>query len=277
LSVLASPHTVDAPLPAFSPEEIAACVRRVREHVHIVADSTGRTLGLVSGPRPTGNVVGTLPPLYPEWLGGRTFCEAHGVRFPYVAGEMANGIATTQMVIAMARAQMLGFFGAGGLGFAQVEQAVGELAGTLAGTPNWGVNLIHSPSEPELEYRVAKLLLRHGVPCVSASAFLGLTPAVVLCSAAGLTRDADGQITRRTRLFAKISRPEVAERFLFRRLHPTCCDYWWSGESSALRRPNWPHGCRLRRTSRSSPTVAGTPTIGRLARCSPASCSCATH
>jgi trans-AT polyketide synthase/acyltransferase/oxidoreductase domain-containing protein len=214
LSVLASPHTVDAPLPAFSPEEIAACVRRVREHVHIVADSTGRTLGLVSGPRPTGNVVGTLPPLYPEWLGGRTFCEAHGVRFPYVAGEMANGIATTQMVIAMARAQMLGFFGAGGLGFAQVEQAVGELAGTLAGTPNWGVNLIHSPSEPELEYRVAKLLLRHGVPCVSASAFLGLTPAVVLCSAAGLTRDADGQITRRTRLFAKISRPEVAERFL---------------------------------------------------------------
>ena len=35
-----------------------------------------------------------LPPLYPEWLGGRSFTEAHGLRFPYVAGAMANGIAT---------------------------------------------------------------------------------------------------------------------------------------------------------------------------------------
>lgn len=179
-----------------------------------MADSAGTRLGLVMGPRPAGEVIGTLPPLYPEWLGGRTFCEAHGVRFPYVAGEMANGIATTRMVAAMARAEMLGFFGAGGLGFPEVERAVRELAAELGDRPNWGVNLIHSPSEPELEYGVAGLLLRHAVPCVSASAFMGLTPAVVLCSAAGLSRGADGQIVRRTRLFAKVSRPEVAEQFL---------------------------------------------------------------
>ncbi|TKA01726.1 PfaD family polyunsaturated fatty acid/polyketide biosynthesis protein [Actinacidiphila oryziradicis] len=214
MSVLACPDAVVTPPPVFSSEEIAACARQIREHVHIVADSTGQELGLVVGHRPAGEVAGTLPPLYPEWLGGRSFCEAHGVRFPYVAGEMANGIATTRMVIAMARAEMLGFFGAGGLGFPEVERAVQELATELAGTANWGVNLIHSPSEPELEYRVAELLLRHGVPCISASAFMDLTPAVVLCSAAGLSRDADGRIVRRTRLFAKVSRPEVAEKFL---------------------------------------------------------------
>lgn len=214
LSALACPDEGVTASPTFAPERIEACVRLVRHHAHIVADPTGRELGLVMGPRPAVGLVGTLPPLYPEWLGGRTFCEAHGVRFPYVAGEMANGIATTRMVVAMARAEMLGFFGAGGLGFPEVERAVQELAAELAGMPNWGVNLIHSPSEPGLEHRVAKLLLHHAVPCVSVSAYMELTPAVVLCSAAGLRRGPDGRIERRTRVFAKVSRPEVAAHFL---------------------------------------------------------------
>ncbi|MEV0035304.1 PfaD family polyunsaturated fatty acid/polyketide biosynthesis protein [Streptomyces sp. NPDC050804] len=214
MSVSAHPGSVVTSAPGFTSEDIATCVRRIREQLHIVADSTGRELGLVVGRWPTGEVVGTLPPLYPEWLGERSFCEAHGVRFPYVAGEMANGIATTRMVTAMARSEMLGFFGAGGLGFPEVERAVRELAIELAGRSNWGVNLIHSPSEPELEYRVARLLLRHSVPCISASAFMGLTPAVVLCSASGLSQDPDGQIVRRTRLFAKVSQPQVAAAFL---------------------------------------------------------------
>lgn len=214
MSLPACPDDADAPSPVFSPDAIAARARRIREHVHIVTDPTGRDLGLVVGPRPPGPVVGTLPPMYPEWLGGRTFCEAHGVRFPYVAGEMANGIATTRMVAEMARAQMLGFFGAAGLALPAVEHAVRELAAELAGRSNWGVNLIHSPAEPELEHRVAALLVRQRVPCVSASAFMELTPAVVLCSARGLRRGPDGRIMRERRLFAKVSRPEVAERFL---------------------------------------------------------------
>ncbi|WP_326696265.1 PfaD family polyunsaturated fatty acid/polyketide biosynthesis protein [Streptomyces sp. NBC_01754] len=214
MSVLACPEGSVTTAPAFSPEQIAVCARQIRDHAHIVAGPTDGELGVVTGARPVGDVVGTLPPLYPEWLGGRTFCEAHGVRFPYVAGEMANGIATTRMVAAMARAEMLGFFGAGGLGYPEVERAVRALAAELAGLPNWGVNLIHSPGEPAAEYRVAKLLLEHRVPCVSVSAYMDLTPAVVLCSAAGLRRGPDGRIVRRTRIFAKVSRPEVATRFL---------------------------------------------------------------
>lgn len=138
MSVVARPGAVVTSAPVFAAEDIAACVRRIREQLHIVADSTGRELGLAVGHRPAGEVVGTLPPLYPEWLGERSFCAAHGVRFPYVAGEMANGIATTRMVTAMARAEMLGFFGAGGLGLPEAERAVEELATELAGRSNWG-------------------------------------------------------------------------------------------------------------------------------------------
>ena len=57
-------------------------------------------------------LLGILPPVYPEWLGDRTFLEDHGLRFPYMTGAMANGIATTRLVIEVARAGMLGFFGA---------------------------------------------------------------------------------------------------------------------------------------------------------------------
>jgi hypothetical protein len=105
-------------------------------------------LGLARGGEVTtsdagdGLLVGTLPPLYPEWLGDRAFGEAHRVRFPYIAGEMARGIATTRMVIAMARAEMLSMFGAAGLDLGSIEGAVDELIGALGSRYPWGVNLI---------------------------------------------------------------------------------------------------------------------------------------
>ena len=76
-------------------------------------------------------VLASLPAIYPEWLGDRSFCEVHGLRFPYVAGEMANGIATTAMCIAAAKAGFRGCFGAGGLGFARGEEAVNQLVAEL--------------------------------------------------------------------------------------------------------------------------------------------------
>jgi trans-AT polyketide synthase, acyltransferase and oxidoreductase domains len=206
--------------PAFDPRQIAAYLQQVREPLHIVSGGPGPGLGVAPGggivAAAAGDfqLVGLLPPLYPEWLGDRAFCEAHGVRFPYVAGEMANGIATTRMVIALARAEMLGFFGAAGLALESVERAVHELAGVLGGRPGWGVNLIHSPAEPGLEERVADLLLRRGVRRISASAFMEITPALARCAAAGLTLDPGGRIVRPVHVFAKVSRPEVAEKFM---------------------------------------------------------------
>jgi PfaD family protein len=126
---------------------------------------------------------------------------------------MANGIATVASVVAMASARMLGFFGAAGLALPAVERAVAELGRDLRGHDNWGVNLIHVPGAPTYEERLVDLLLGAAVPKVSASAFMDLTPAVVRCAVAGL-RSEGGGISRARHLFAKVSRPEVAAKFL---------------------------------------------------------------
>ncbi|RKT54501.1 PfaD family polyunsaturated fatty acid/polyketide biosynthesis protein [Saccharothrix australiensis] len=198
----------------FDEAGIVAAVGRVRERAHLVVldGRVGVALDDGGGPPPGGHV-GTLPPLYPEWLGDRSFCQAHGVRFPYVVGEMANGIATTGMVAAAARAGLLGFFGAAGLPVAAVDRALDELAATPGEHAPWGVNLIRSPHEPATENRVADLLLRRGVRRVSVSAFTEPSLAVVRCAATGLRRGPHG-VHRRVRLFPKVSHPVVAERFM---------------------------------------------------------------
>jgi PfaD family protein len=207
---------------AFDGSEIIEVIQRVRDSVGIVRD--GVRLGvLAGGPLPPAaaagdapgcRLVGVLPALYPEWLGDRSFGEAHRVRFPYVVGEMANGLTTTRMVIEAARAGFLAFFGAAGLDPDRIEAAVLELDRALGDRAGWGSNLIHSPHEPALEDAAVEIYLRHGVRRVSASAYLALTPPVVRYAAAGLSRDARGRIRRRNHLFAKISRPETARLFL---------------------------------------------------------------
>ena len=128
---------------------------------------------------------------------------------------MANGIATTQMVTALARVGMLGFFGAAGLSLGRVEAAISELQQQLDPTAlPWGVNLIHSPAEPAHEEAVAELLIARGVRCVEASAYMALTPAIVRYAATGLRRDPSGGIVRQHRVLGKVSREEVARRFL---------------------------------------------------------------
>ncbi|WP_459546295.1 PfaD family polyunsaturated fatty acid/polyketide biosynthesis protein [Nocardia sp. X0981] len=199
-----------ASVPAITLDQV---VRRIREHVHVVAEPTGG-ITAVTGEPEGHRVLATLPPLYPEWLGDRSFNERHGTRFPYVAGEMANGIATAELVVAMGKADMLGFFGAAGLPLPRVEQAITTIRAALGSRTNWGVNLIHAPQHPEWEQGMADLLIRENVPTVSASAFMDLTPPVVQLATSGLRRAGDGRIVRPRQVFAKVSRPEVAEKFL---------------------------------------------------------------
>ncbi|MDF2725642.1 MAG: Enoyl-[acyl-carrier-protein] reductase [Paenibacillus sp.] len=158
-------------------------------------------------------VLAVLPPQYPEWLGDRSFQETYNVKFSYIAGEMANGIATEEMVIQMAKHRMLGFFGAAGLPAHRVEQAIDTISAAVPDR-SWGVNLIHSPNEPHMESKLVDLYIRRQVRCVSASAFMSITPAIVAYAAKGLTQDANGTIHRKHHLFAKISQPELARKFM---------------------------------------------------------------
>jgi len=206
---------------ALDGDALVAAIARFREPTHVIREVRSGRVGIGQAGEVAAELSGdyvllaTLPALYPEWLGNRSFGEVHGVRFPYVAGAMANGIATAEMVIAMARAGMLGFFGAAGLAPEQVEKAIDEIQRAVTeGQGSWGCNLIHSPNEPEIETAVADLYLRRGVGRVSASAYMALTPAIVRYAASGLTRDASGRVIRANRVVAKISRPEVARRFI---------------------------------------------------------------
>ncbi|MDP3541310.1 MAG: PfaD family polyunsaturated fatty acid/polyketide biosynthesis protein [Elusimicrobiota bacterium] len=155
----------------------------------------------------------TAPALLPESLGDPAFLREHGVRYAYATGAMANGIASEALVEAGAKAGLLSFFGAAGLPPARVEAAIDRLEKSLGARPR-GFNLIHSPSETDLENAVCDLYLRRGVRLVEASAFMGLTPAIVRYRLHGIARGADGRVSAPNKVVAKVSRVEVAAKFL---------------------------------------------------------------
>ncbi len=148
----------------------------------------------------------------PENLGDPSFRRDHGLRYAYVTGAMANGIASVEIVEAMARAGMLGFFGAAGLPLERVEAAITRLQASVGDLPH-GFNLIHSPNEPDLEAALADLYLRRGVRLVEASAYLDLTLPIVRYRLAGIHRGPDGAVVALNRVVAKVSRVEVASKF----------------------------------------------------------------
>jgi PfaD family protein len=153
-----------------------------------------------------------LPPCRPEDLGDKGFCRDHGLRYPYVAGAMANGIGSADVVEAMSRAGMVGFFGAAGLAPPVVEAAIDRVSRNLGGQP-WGFNLIHSPNEHKLESAIVDLYIRKGVRLVEASAYLDLTLPVVRYRLHGIHADPAGNVVTPNRVIAKVSRVEVASKF----------------------------------------------------------------
>ncbi|WP_028774440.1 eicosapentaenoate synthase subunit PfaD [Shewanella waksmanii] len=153
------------------------------------------------------------PALGTESLGDSNFRRVHGVKYAYYAGAMANGISSEELVIALGKAGILCSFGAAGLIPSRVEAAINRIQAALPNGP-YMFNLIHSPSEPALERGSVELFLKHKVRTVEASAFLGLTPQIVYYRAAGLSRDAQGNIVIANKVIAKVSRTEVAEKFM---------------------------------------------------------------
>ncbi|MDF1661310.1 MAG: PfaD family polyunsaturated fatty acid/polyketide biosynthesis protein [Planctomycetota bacterium] len=171
------------------------------------------TLGLADGSDDSSYpLLGYAPALTLQNLGSSEFCDEHGLDFPYVAGAMANGIASVELVEAVGKAGMLGFFGSAGLSPERVEDSLKRLKASLGDRP-FGANLIHSPNEPDLEDRIVDLYLKHELRLVSASAYMGLTLPVVRYRVTGIHRNADGEIVAPNKIVAKVSRVEVATQF----------------------------------------------------------------
>ncbi|MCC7367456.1 MAG: PfaD family polyunsaturated fatty acid/polyketide biosynthesis protein [Chloroflexi bacterium] len=162
----------------------------------------------------TDELLAWAPALPPERLGHPAFARTHGVRYAYAVGEMANGIASEAMVAAAARARLLAFFGAGGLEPGRVEQAIHRIKELVGPDAPVGFSLLHDVHDLLGSQKVVDLYLQHGIHCVNASAFITLTAPVVQYRVTGLHQRPDGEIVVPNRMFAKISRAEVARRFL---------------------------------------------------------------
>ncbi|MEH1965739.1 PfaD family polyunsaturated fatty acid/polyketide biosynthesis protein [Nostoc sp.] len=154
-----------------------------------------------------------VPPLSIRQLGDPTFLSFHGVKYAYATGAMAQGIASEELVIALGKEKILSSFGAGGLSPARVEAAINRIQQALPQGP-YAFNLLHSPSEPAIERGVVDLYLKYQVRTIEASAFLDLTDNIVYYRAAGLSLNAANQIEIKNKIIAKISRREVATKFL---------------------------------------------------------------
>ncbi|WP_186163232.1 ACP S-malonyltransferase [Burkholderia gladioli] len=169
-----------------------------------------RSASPASAPAPAAGGRAAVPQIHATSLGSAAFRADYKLKYAYVGGAMVHGIASVAMVVRMARAGMLAFFGTGGLRPADVERAILEIRAALGPDATFGMNLLNGSRE---EAMVA-LLLEHGVRNVEASAYMQVSPGLVLYRLRGLQAGSDGRPVARNRIMAKLSRPEVAAGFL---------------------------------------------------------------
>jgi trans-AT polyketide synthase/acyltransferase/oxidoreductase domain-containing protein len=209
----------------LQPAEAAleASLAQVGQPLYVVQTANGKLAVSHYGTMQWGNyeaersdgqpLIAFAPPLRPRDLGAASFKQDLGLRYAYLVGAMANGITSVEMVSAAGRAGMLGFFGAGGLSLDQINAAIDQLQAIPADFP-YGFNLIHSPNNPRLEMETVALYLQKQIRLVSASAYLGLTLPLVYYRVKGIHQTDDGRIICPNHVVAKVSRMEVASKFL---------------------------------------------------------------
>ncbi|MFJ8544185.1 ACP S-malonyltransferase [Streptomyces sp. NPDC093586] len=177
-----------------------------------VAPPVSRSVGGAGSPEPMAREH-PLVRFDAERLGSAEFRRDYGIRYAYLAGSMYQGISSTDLVLRMGRAGLLGFFGSGGLRTEEVDAALRLLARESGPDRRYGANLLHTPDDPAREEQLADLLLRHEVRFVEAAGFARITPALVRLRFSGAHRDRQGRPVAGRHVVAKVSRPEVAEAF----------------------------------------------------------------
>jgi trans-AT polyketide synthase/acyltransferase/oxidoreductase domain-containing protein len=157
---------------------------------------------------------GWVPALQPESLGSAAFRAEYGIRYAYLAGAMYRGIASVPLVVRMARAGLMGFFGAGGLSTDEVDGAIRAIRAELGPDGRFGLNLLAAPDNPAAERQAVDLYLRHDIRFVEAASYTAVTPELVRFRFSGAYRDSRGVARAPRHVLAKVSRPEVAAAFM---------------------------------------------------------------
>ncbi|MBC5794883.1 PfaD family polyunsaturated fatty acid/polyketide biosynthesis protein [Sphaerospermopsis sp. LEGE 00249] len=205
---------------SFDAEQIKLKLRNLAKPCYIVRNegiigitNEGNLSHVNNGKTAQMEMLMAVPPLAIQQLGDTSFLDFYGVKYAYMTGAMAQGIASEEMVIALGKQRILSVFGAGGLSPSRVESAINKIQQALNQKP-YAFNLLHSPSEPAIERLSINLYLKHQVRIVEASAFLDLTDNIVYYRAAGLSLNSANQIQIKNKVIAKVSRREVATKFL---------------------------------------------------------------
>lgn len=191
-------------------DALKGLVKAIREkYVPTVAMATAAAARMENEPaRPAAAA------LTPATLGDSSFRKEYNVKYAYAAGGMYKGIASKELVVRMAKAGLLSFFGTGGLTRPETEQALDQIQRQLSGGEPYGVNVVYDPADPQTEEETVDLCLARKVRNLEAGAFMSVTPALVRYRLRGLSRDGAGRVAAANRILAKVSRPEVAELFL---------------------------------------------------------------
>lgn len=207
-----------------SPREISFDIQGMSDKLkntaipcYVVKDLSGRIGITNTGTIQSGGkglfLKAIVPAFTAEDLGDTSFKEDYRLKYAYKAGAMANGIASTDLVIALGSYQMMGSFGAAGMLPSRVKEAIATIQTALP-TQTYACNLIHSPIEKALEEGAVNLYIEHGVKVVEASAYMNLSEQIVKYRAVGLRLDAQGEIVIGNKVIGKVSRKEVAQRFM---------------------------------------------------------------
>jgi trans-AT polyketide synthase/acyltransferase/oxidoreductase domain-containing protein len=160
----------------------------------------------------SANMVGAR--IHAEMLGNAQFRSDYGIKYSYLTGAMYRGIASEELVTAMGKAGLMGFFGTGGLTLERIEQAIRTIQASLASDQAFGMNLLADASNSGIEDKTVDIYLRHGIKTIEAAAFMTISPALVRFRLKGVTQDEQGRIIAPRRIIAKVSRPEVAGQFM---------------------------------------------------------------
>ncbi len=150
----------------------------------------------------------------PEDLGSAGFRKEYGIKYAYLTGGMYRGISSKEMIVALGKADLMGFFGSGGLSITEIEESINYIQKHLSEDQAYGMNLVHVPVEPQAEMNVISLFLKYGISRIEAAAFIKVTPALVYFRLKGLKKDSHGKVVAPNKIMAKVSRPEIAKLFM---------------------------------------------------------------
>ena len=151
-------------------------------------------------------------PLKAADLGDKSFMETYGTKYAYYGGAMANGISSPEMVIELAKRGFMGSLGTGGISLDVVEGWIDKIQAEV--DKGYLVNFLSSPGMSDHELNTVKLFLKKKIHAIEASAFIEMTSALVYYRLAGLKKGKGNSVICENHIIAKISRNEVAQKFM---------------------------------------------------------------